>query len=192
MSQLRCFVAIPLTDAATRAIGMCGSRIREIDPRWRDEKWVASENLHVTIAFIGDVDSARVPLISNALHETACSISPCDLRFGHLAAHPSLDHARVVWMTVRECDALFGLRSEVVRRLKLVGITPSETGFKPHATIVRSRRARPIDAQAVADDVCDEVSAVIVSDPMLTLYSSRLTPRGPLYSVLSAFHLGGE
>ncbi len=192
MSQLRCFVAIPLTDTATRAIVKCGSRIRDIDPRWRDEKWVARENLHVTIAFIGDIDSARVPLIADSLRQAARSVSPSALRFGQLAAHPSPDQARVVWMTVRECGALLGLRHEVVGRLRLEGITASDTGFRPHTTIVRSRRSRPIEAEAVADDVCDEVSAVIMSDPVLTLYSSRLTPRGPHYSVLSAFHFGGE
>ncbi|HKW03333.1 MAG TPA: 2'-5' RNA ligase family protein, partial [Vicinamibacterales bacterium] len=62
-------------------------------------RWVASAVAHLTVHFLGDVDSGRVPALVTALGSTA-PISGFDLMLGAPEVSPRHGPPRVVWMPV--------------------------------------------------------------------------------------------
>ena len=57
---MRLFVGIPLPEATRRALTDGCDAIRADDSAWRTEKWVAPENLHITLAFLGRLPAESV------------------------------------------------------------------------------------------------------------------------------------
>jgi len=60
--------------------------VRDLKARYPELRWVIPENLHLTLKFLGSVESGRLTEISAALSETAMAIQPFPVRFGGLGA----------------------------------------------------------------------------------------------------------
>lgn len=73
---LRAFIAVE-TDAATR---QALKRVQdELRPTGRDVKWVAPENFHVTLLFLGDVPMEDTGPLKAALEEVSRAREPFTL-----------------------------------------------------------------------------------------------------------------
>ena len=60
MNTIRTFVAIPLNEEVRRsAVGL----IQKISRPQDSIKWVPTDNLHLTLKFLGEVDNTRVPRV---------------------------------------------------------------------------------------------------------------------------------
>lgn len=97
---------------------------------------VPAANLHLTLAFLGEVDAARV----DALEQAA----------GGIAAHAftvSLDRlggfrrAGVAWAGCRQCpESLARLQADLDARIREAGFAPDPRPFAPHLTLARRVR----------------------------------------------------
>ncbi len=187
MSCLRCFVGLALPEPAAAALVRCKAVICERDASWADQKWVPPQNLHVTIAFLGAIDSEQVPGISRALSACASSVDGLGLRFTRLEAAPRVKRASVLWARVEDDGTAARLATAMGEWLAPYDIARDIRPFVPHVTLVRARRpmhAPESLAQAYADS---SLECITVSDPPITLFSSRLTKTGPVYEKLASF-----
>jgi 2'-5' RNA ligase len=149
--------------------------------------WIAPDNLHVTVKFLGSVDVPRVPLVRAALERATAGVAGFDLVVAGLGAFPSAARARVLWAGVAAGGpALGALAARVDRELAGVGFAPEERAFSAHVTLGRvrepKRNARLGDAL-----VGGEFGTVRVD--RLVLMRSDLSPRGARYSELSSHPL---
>jgi len=163
--------------------------VDELRPRCGNAKWVAPENLHLTVRFLGEVDEGRVGSLEALAKEVAREFTPFSLELERLSAFPSPRRARVLWIgpagIAEEFVALMQLVEEEVRRL---GFRPEMKEPKVHVTLSRFKIPRDISR------VIEEVSLncplqVNVRD--LTLMQSVLRPEGPLYIPVLRVPLGG-
>ena len=60
--MIRLFTAIPLPEALRRRLSMLTRGLREV-------RWVPEENLHLTLCFIGEVPTARLPDVVEAVQQ---------------------------------------------------------------------------------------------------------------------------
>ena len=68
MNKIRSFIAIPLASDVRRATIRLVERLR----RENDGiKWVPTDNLHLTLKFLGDVDNTEIPDVCEVLHRVA-------------------------------------------------------------------------------------------------------------------------
>ncbi len=67
----RLFVGVFLPDEWRERLALMCDAIRDAEPAWRDVKWVPEENLHVTLAFLGDVEEQDVPALCDRLSAVA-------------------------------------------------------------------------------------------------------------------------
>lgn len=150
-------------------------------------KWVAPENLHLTIKFIGDISDDILPqakfLISDALkNQPAINIS-----IEGLGMFPDAKNPRVIWLGIIGGDPLVKIHESLDQRLKAIQIKPDRRGYSPHLTIARVRRqtdqktARLI-GETLSKFNVDSLGAIRVDE--IRLYQSDLTPKGPTYSPL--------
>lgn len=190
----RCFVALELPERALPVLGRARTLISEAAPSWRDEKWVAPELLHVTVAFIGAVSDPAWDGVLAALTSAAGEHRPVTLVFDGARAVPDRRHAQMMWATLHSDPSDLGPLRDAL--LRACAVAPDQRPFRPHVTLVRARRPRAMPASATAlaarwlSDAGKAVDGAM-SVPSLTVYSSTLGACGPTYRSLARLPLSG-
>ena len=190
---MRCFIAIELPEETKAALVTAGPLVGELDAGWVGEKWVAASVLHVTLRFLGDLDRPRIDSLAEAFAMSAAEIAPFQLHLSELIAVPRATRASMVWATVVDPSGRCAdLAVAAEGAATAVGIERSKHVFTPHVTLARARRPKPLSATALLD-VAERIemrSWPSVSVPSATLFSSTLTPSGPVHVHLAEFALG--
>lgn len=186
---MRCFVGIPLPDATRAALAGACSAVRAADPDWRGEKRVAAENLHVTLAFLGNVPAETIPLLREAIGGQFTEVRAFDLPFARLRPVPSGPRANMLWAAYEDPDgACTALASAVGRAAAGFDVPPDERAFRAHVTLVRTRRPRRVGERALAAlSAAEPTIPAFVSVRSATLFSSTLTKAGPHYEILDSW-----
>ena len=98
---LRTFIAIELDEPLRLALGRVQGKFkRQIPPR--DVKWVAAENIHLTLKFLGDTPRGRLPELGAALQAACAGLAPFEVSIEGRGCFPNLRRPRVIWVAVRE------------------------------------------------------------------------------------------
>lgn len=181
----RAFLGIGLPGRVTDALIRCRRVIVDTDPAWAREKWVAPENLHVTLRFLGTLDPSTLDAVAERLRGTLADQHTHTLRLSGCVPVPNARVASMLWASAGEgAGVTASLAGHIDVALEdLVGPAESRR-FKAHVTLCRARRARRIDPRAVqaASDVLGAAGeAAAMSVRSVTLYTSTLTPAGPHY-----------
>ncbi len=190
----RLFAAFGLTSLHVSTLGCVRGLIEEADPSWACEKWVPRENLHITSAFFGEVPSALVGVVADALARVASGAEPLELIAAGVRAVPSPGRATMLWAAY---DDPGGMSERIARELRSAHEGLCEEvdtrPFRPHATLVRTRGPRAVPAAALGE--AGALVATALAEPMsvlhATLFESVLLPTGPVYRELMAVPLGG-
>jgi 2'-5' RNA ligase len=145
--------------------------------------WVPADRLHLTIRFIGEVDEDRAIVISNAL-APPLDISSFDLTLAGAGAFPKGGAPRVLWAGVAAGrDELLLAEREITARLAALGIPAEARAYNPHLTLARVREAAGLRSPRLLDGLTD-MSLGTVRIDAITLFHSKLSPKGPTYTPL--------
>lgn len=143
----------------------------------RGGRRVRPENLHLTLAFIGEVQAAQAACLEAAAAEVRAA--PFELVIDRLGG---FGRARVVWLGCRRrCEALLALVRGLNQALyKGCGYAPQARPFAAHLTVARRAR-HPPRPQAVGP----------VSWPVneFVLVESNLEPDGVRYTLRRRYPL---
>lgn len=190
----RCFLALVLPQPAAASIVTAGAAFLERAPAWSGEKWVRPEHLHVTLEFLGPIDDSSVEALVARMRKAAAGVRGFDIALSGVKAQPSLRHAIMLWATVRDLTgSVGGLRDRMLAAADRPS-GPART-YRPHVTLVRARRPRPVPERALdaASKIVHDAGKVpdgIVSVRSVTLFSSTLTATGPEYLEMATLALG--
>jgi 2'-5' RNA ligase len=187
------FVAISPPDAVRRRVAALAGEVRRAaGPAAAELRWVAPENLHLTLQFLGAVPSERVEPIEAALREVAASGRPLSLEVKSAGGFPNARRPRVVWLGLSgDVAALETLAAELGRRLAPLGFPPEERAFSAHLTVARARDPRGAPGIAGALAAAGEAEPVPWRVTDLVLVESHLSPKGPRYEAIARAPLGG-
>lgn len=176
----RLFVAADVDDAARAA---CARVADELRAKGFAAKWVPPENYHLTVAFIGAVDEARVGDVETTVRDAAARANSLDVPLDAVGAFPNERRARIAWVGSREPTPAFAtLCGDVRSSLTVLGFT-FDRHTDAHVTLARAdgRAALPaVGAPRVAPVRIDS----------LTLYRSFTERAGARYEPLARFALG--
>jgi 2'-5' RNA ligase len=151
-----------------------------------DLKPVETENIHITLRFLGDIRVENVERIHEEMRKV--KFTPFQAKIHGVGAFPNVNSPRVVWAGITEgADELQNIFSQLEPRLRDLGFAPDSRGFSPHLTIARVRSGRNKEklAQCIKENCDTEFGTVNAG--CLRLKKSQLTPKGPLYSTLKEF-----
>lgn len=189
---MRLFIAVPVPDGVRSA---AGDIIRSLRESGADFKWVEPENLHLTVAFLGEAAEDRVPFLKEAMAEAVRDRASFDFSFGDLGAFDSLDHPRVLWLGVAEgAKALEDLGAALGAALDRRGLLPEKDKgrtFHAHLTLGRMRGPRNLGRLRDILKAMTPQERVACRVERLVLFESRLSSRGPTYRELGAAPLTG-
>ena len=186
---MRMFVAVDLDDASRALVA---DEQRRALTRVREKaslRPVDSRQVHVTLAFLGDVTSPLSERVAEAMANPVGGIAPFRLRIGGLGVFPPRGAPRVLWLGLQEgAREMIALQSAVARRLDALGVVLEDRAFHPHVTIARWHDARPSDRSLVEKDVARSKAAEMTVD-RVTLFESRLSSKGASHFPLAHAHL---
>ena len=184
---IRTFVAVLIAENLKKNISEVQQQAKKLAP---DVKWVAPENLHVTLKFLGDLREDEIPDVCTAVEDAVRPFSAFDLSMSKLGVFPSPARARVVWVGIEEGrEQLIELASGVDKRLTEMGFGKDDKPFKAHITIGRVKEGRHPGKliEGMADIDADDLGVQRVDS--VVVMQSELLREGPIYSPLSVTKL---
>ncbi len=188
---VRTFIAVDVNDEIRSSLQKWQSQLRNTYDKFR---WVAPENFHITLSFLGNVDEHRTAKIANTLQETLDEMPPFELGIFSAGAFPHKKYPRVLWAGVGEGEEkLYNLQKSVASVLHHEhGFEPDERDYHPHITLARGKRKvrLPNMAQELTE-VQDRLWGRHFVDAIVVM-KSDLQPDGPVYTDLKRLSLAPE
>lgn len=147
---------------------------------------VISEQLHLTLKFIGEVEGGKLLDIKDALGEISrptFSLSLCGV-----GVFPPRGMPRVVWAGIEPVEEIDRLRRDIEKTLFAAGIPKEKQKFAPHLTLARLKDTNISRLQSFLAG-----NSLLRSPPFevtaFTLFSSQLTAKGALHSEVAVYRL---
>lgn len=176
----RLFIAIELPDQVKQAL----IKLQTPVP---GAKWVPLDQLHLTLAFLGEVDETTGGHLFPAL--SSVGVPPFTLHFSGVGCFPDRRRPRVLWVGLEKNPLLDSLAAQVRSAVLECGIPQEERPFSPHITLARLRQPAGHEVVHFLDQpLTHELPKVAVGE--FILFQSRLTAAGALHTPLNAFALG--
>ena len=102
-------------------------------------RWIDPENYHITLSFIGDVESRTAREIAHYLGDVR-GFEPFPICLEHLDAFGG-DRPRSIFARVQPNDELTALKAGLDAALWRAGVKPEKRKYVPHVTLARLRGA---------------------------------------------------
>jgi 2'-5' RNA ligase len=175
---MRTFIAVEIPKEIQEKVGKYIGTIRQIIP---EVKWVAPENLHFTIKFLGEITNSDFMNIKECVTETASEYSPFSMGLSGLGFFPDPNKPKVIWIGADGGeDSLLDIFHDMEQRLETVGFDRESKTFFPHLTIGRVKKFKRIDIP----DVFPDFEPAVFEVGSIAIMKSTLTPEGPIYEKL--------
>jgi len=169
----RLFVAIDLPNSTRRLLAGLGPHIRGV-------RWTQSDQIHLTLGFFGDVMEDVELKLREKL--SAVEFGAFFLPVNGVGSFAARGAPKTVWIGVGKAHPhLFQIHKRVQEAALAARIEPELRPWHPHITIAR---CRDVSAQALRKflQTNAEFDAGMIRVDAFHLYSSKLTPAGPIHT----------
>jgi RNA 2',3'-cyclic 3'-phosphodiesterase len=185
---VRLFVAIAIPSEVRSALEAFVNELKKFAPK---TKWVRTENLHVTLKFLGETDRAKLGQIESNL-KAIRNTEPVELEFRGLGFFPNERRARILWAGMESSVNLNVLAQDIDRSMHELGFPLEERPFTPHLTLARFNPPGlpPNLAAVVRDRASSEFGSLTTRE--LHLIESKLKSTGAEYTTLKSFPFSTE
>ena len=183
--KIRLFVAVQVPEELRARLD---EHIADLKASLRNARWVAPENQHLTLKFLGWAPSDRAGAIKSACRVVATSHAPAEISLTDLGAFPSTRRVRVLWIGVDDPSGLLTrLAADLDGAFEPLGFPSEARPYSAHLTLARFKLPVPLkggfpERRAPQHDPF-EVSSI-------ELFRSHLSPKGARYEVVESFPLG--
>lgn len=185
--RARLFVAIllpePVRNEIARAVEPLRAGLDHI-------RWVRTEQLHLTLRFIGDVGRPRVPELETALATALRALPGLTLAITGGGAFPSPSRPSVLWAGVAPDARLGAIHAATEAAVVGFGIEPDTRDFHPHITVGRVRRGRK--APDAGRAICGLTLETTAPVREASLVESIIGRGGARHTPVARFPLAGE
>jgi RNA 2',3'-cyclic 3'-phosphodiesterase len=184
--MLRSFIAIEIPAAVQTEIAHSTASFKKALPGTL-VRWVAPQNVHLTLKFLGDVPSTILEQLAEAVKVEAASHSIFSISVGGLGAFPTQRRARVIWIGLDAPPALEALQHAVETVVAQLGFAPEGRPFSPHLTVGRvGPNVNGSDLQRIRTQLeTAQVGALgTLRVEAVHIFKSDLQPGGAVYTRL--------
>ena len=186
---MRCFIAIPLPNQTHQELHKIQSQLKETGA---DVKWVKSDNIHLTLKFLGDAEGTKIATISQKLKEIASGYPCFETIIGKLGTFPTLSNPRVIWLGIdKNEDKINNMQKRIEEVLEPLGFPKETRVFHSHLTLGRVRSKKNIQNLTEKIKTLSLPQLVPITVDKMILFQSILKPSGAEYTALEEFGLQG-
>jgi 2'-5' RNA ligase len=191
MEKIRAFIAVELPSFLKKELGRIESVLKAGNTT--PVKWVDFESIHLTLKFLGDIESSRVGEIIEGIKNACVGISPFELKIKGLGVFPNPARTRIAWVGLADAtDELSLLQRNIESEMEKLEYERETRKFSPHLTLARVRdQATPDERERFGNLVtATAFSSERITVNSVSLMKSHLTKQGALYTRLGSIRLG--
>jgi RNA 2',3'-cyclic 3'-phosphodiesterase len=180
---LRTFVALELDASVRAAVADYLATLRSVP----GVAWARPENLHLTLKFLGNVATARLPALTERLAAATATLPSFVMHVAGVGAFPNLARPRILWVGC-EAAPLGALATAVDAACVRAGFAAEARAFHPHVTLGRIREPGRRDRfPFLATDGGRTFGSSAVA--AIVLFASKLGSGGARYTPLATIPL---
>ena len=184
---MRLFIA---TNFPPEVLDDLDGRVTRLRPRLPFASWVRPESHHLTLAFLGEQRESLVEAISPSLAAGVATLATFEAHLSGCGFFPNARRARVGWIGVEPGDRLIAVADAVRRVATEHGVTLDRGEFRPHLTLMRLRDPWPPASIDLFSRTFREYRSNAFPIQTVTLFSSKLDPKGAVHTPQQTFALG--
>jgi 2'-5' RNA ligase len=175
---MRLFIAIVPPQEIIDLASMIGNELSSL-PDF-NLRFVKSENMELTLTFLGEVDDKDVDAIRARLRKIR--FDELFLRTKGYGFFPSEKRIRVVWIGLEKNDDFIKLQRDIRE------LFHHKDKFMPHITIARAKQIIIQDAEKL-DNILNKIryDEIEFKINKFYLFSSELKPEGPIHKVVEEY-----
>ncbi len=180
--MVRAFIAIDIDD--NNIINKINDTIQALSEFNLKIKFVETENLHITLRFLGEISEGDVLTIKeNVISKLICK--PFNINLKGLGAFPNNENPRVIWIGISEgFDSLKKLKIQIDDLLIKNGFKLDHEEFVAHLTIGRIKYGKSNSLKKLLEQYKDfNYGSIVINS--VKLKKSTLTRQGPIYENLA-------
>lgn len=137
MERIRVFIAVDLSEHALEKVRVHVDHLKTGISAGID--WVNPTSMHITLVFIGNVETQRIPAICQAINGATDCMYPFRVWFNEIGAFPNINRPRVIWLGMQHVPSeLASLHTKIIEELRSVNfLIETRPRFTPHITLGR-------------------------------------------------------
>lgn len=186
---MRLFVAVLIPPELMHRLAQEQARLKRHLPD-RAMRWVAPENFHITLLFLGEQPEERLNPIREAVQQASAGVEPFTIQVQGLGVFPDWNRPQVLWSGVAQGTATLTQLAQRLQRNLLE--TPERKPFHAHITLARIKEHTQSDlAKRLLMQVEPRKNQLFgtYEAAHISLMLSELTPQGSRYTELERFEL---
>ena len=190
----RLFVAFDVPERVKNEIEKTQYEVRQTLPDG-SVRWTRPDHFHLTIRFLGNVDTNRLDALIEKLQGACRDFAPMKLRAEHIGYFPERGFPRVIWVSVSdEHQKLIHLHRAIQTATIEFTSEPAENEFAGHITLGRAKKIkrRETDILNIFANRMRQRSFGEWTVNSIELLKSDLLPDGAQHTVLTTIPLGGN
>jgi 2'-5' RNA ligase len=183
----RVFFAVELSQEIAAGVRRIQEGLKAHAPSVR---WVRPEGIHLTLKFLGEVDSDRVEGIVHKAEDGVQAVRPFNLGLRRCGGFPNAKNPRVIWIGVDDPSGeLKKVQTRVEEGMEELGFVREGREYAPHLTLGRLHPGKGKETIARALDAIKESDLGTMEVREICLFRSQLKPTGAEYTKLKVIPL---
>lgn len=182
---MRCFIEIDIPDNIKSYILEKVTQLKNASTGY-DFRIVKKENLHLTLAFLGEIDEKKLEETIKTVSEIIKTVGGFECNLSKIEAVPA-KCPRMIWITLDENNALSELCEELKGALMLEN---EHGGFKAHITAARLKPYSRAKKAAIISKTETEPLKFLVGE--IRIMKSVLKSDGPEYTMMKSIQLNNK
>ena len=179
--EIRSFLAFELPEDIKTIVTRVSGEIRKSS---LDVRWVRPEFIHLTVVFMGDVQSEQIPSMGKSLDAVCANHGSFSISLKPMGCFPNSRNPRVIWLGIDgDLERMSRFRDDLQVALSPFGIKEEVRAFRPHLTLGRFKK--PAKRQTELEQMLvkyRELSSPARTLDELVLFRSDLKPGGAVYT----------
>lgn len=185
--NVRLFIAVEITGETRKKLTAFQDKLKKAGA---DVGWVAPENIHITLKFIGSLDEGKIDAVTDIIKESVTHIQPFNLDYSGVGVFPAPRNPRVIFAQAIDTGGVLArIHERLDNQLMSLGVEHEDRKFDAHLTVGRVKSRRNVAGLMESLNAYQGFRFGLERITQVVLMKSDLTPEGPVYTKLHSVDL---
>ena len=166
-------------------------KVERLIPSSEAYRWTRSENLHLTLNFLGDVEHDVISELCRKLERVVKEHDRIPIKVAGMGAFPKIEKPRVLWLDIQEGrQEIVNLQYDLTTAIEELKLNRDRLQFHPHVTLARIKKDRGFDesvTQAIHENENIQLGEFLACE--VIVFGSFLESAGPTYTPMARMKL---